>query len=84
MGNILDIVLSNFDLSDGPTIIDKLPVGLSSDPIILFQSINPMILNLSGLISSRLYITHWNLLFLNLLQNDIDILFGSIPKLDTN
>ena len=38
-GNILDVVLSNFDLSDGPTIIDKLPIGLSSDHYIICFSI---------------------------------------------
>ena len=41
-GNILDVVLSNFDLSDGPTIIDKLPVGLSSDHYIICFSISAL------------------------------------------
>ena len=39
-GNILDVVLSNFDLSDGPNIIDKLPLGLSSDHHIICFSIS--------------------------------------------
>ena len=30
-GNILDVVLSNFDLPDEPSVIGKLPVGLLSD-----------------------------------------------------
>ena len=41
-GNILDVVLSNFDLSDGPTIIDKLPTGLSSDHFIICFSISAL------------------------------------------
>ena len=118
-GNILDVVLSNFDLSDGPNIIDKLPLGLSSDhhiicfsisdiarthtvstpkvlldyskanwngmnlfflTIISFKSINPTTLNLFGHISSRLYIKHLSLMFLNSLLNNISNLFGSIQK----
>lgn len=38
-GNILDVVLSNFDLPDEPSVIEKLPVGLSSDHYIILISL---------------------------------------------